>query len=259
MGGSALLISLLIWVLSFGAALFGIWIWPRLPVSHRTRESRDLVNAAALMVSTLTALALGLLLSVADGSFDDSESHVRLTASNLMRMDHMLRLYGPEVEESRKLIRSYAEALLRDIDPPDGRAAGFEDVATLDLLAKAESEVAMLTPSNSSERWLQPHILDVADRTIQEYFLLVKNRLGSLPSAVVLLLIVWLVLLFAAYGLLAPPHSTSLLVLFLTSGAAAGAVFLILEMESPVDGFVHLSSEPLQHAIEVMDRPYEAN
>lgn len=259
MGSSALSISLLTWGLSFGAALFGMWVWPRLPASHKTRDSRDLVNAAALMVSTLTALALGLLLSVAESSFDDSEAHVRVTASNLMRMDHMLRLYGPEVEGSRKLIRGYAEALLRDIDPPDGRVSGFEDVATLDHLAKAESQVALLTPANGTQRWLQPHILDVSDRTIQEYFLLVKNRLGSLPTAVVVLLVVWLVLLFAAYGLLAPRHGTSLLVLFLTSGAAAGAIFLILEMESPVGGLVHLSPEPLRHAIEVMDRPYEAN
>lgn len=259
MGSSALSISLFAWGVSFGACLLGMWVWPRLPQSHRTSESRDIVNNSALMVSTLTALALGLLLSVADGSFDDSESHVRVTASNLMRMDHMLRLYGPEVDGARKLTRDYAAALLRDIEPPDGQAAGFEDVATLDLMARAESEVALLTPANATQRWLQPHILDVSDRTIQEYFLLVKNRLGSLPSAVVVLLIVWLVLLFAAYGLLAPRHATSLLVLFLTSGAAAGAIFLILEMESPVGGLVHLSPEPLQHAIEVMERPYEGN
>lgn len=259
MGSSALSISLLAWGLSFGAALAGMWTWPHLPESHRTSESRDLINASALMVSTLTALALGLLLSVADGSFDDSESHVRVTASNLMRMDHMLRLYGPEVDGARHLIRDYAGALLRDIDPPGGRVANLEDVGTLDLLAKAESEVAALTPASGTQRWLQPHILDVSDRTIQEYFLLVKNRLGSLPSAVVLLLVIWLVFLFAAYGLLAPRHATSLLVLLFTSGASAGAIFLILELENPVDGFVRLSPEPLQHAIEVMKRPQELN
>jgi hypothetical protein len=42
--------------------------------------------------------------------------------------------------------------------------------------------------------------------------------------------------------------------LLLSSGAASGAVLLILELETPIRGFVNLSPGPLQHAIEVMDK-----
>lgn len=176
------------------------------------------------------------------------------TSSDLIRMEHLLRLHGPEADESRDLLRQYANSMLQDVFPPDGSERNVENEATLDLLAKVENWAALLVPANDTQRWLQPRILDVSDKIVQEHFALVKQRLDAIPAALMVLMLVWLVMLFASFGLFAPWHLTSFIVLLLSSGAASGAVLLILELETPNRGFVNLSPGPLQHAIEVMDK-----
>jgi hypothetical protein len=251
---SPLVVSLGTWALVFAAALAGMWIGARLPEGHRTSDSRNVVAVAMAMVSTLTALVLGLLLSVANTSFTANQQQLMSTSSDLIRIDHLLRVYGPEADESRSLMKQYAEAMQADIFPGTGSDRDVENESTLDYAARAENRAALLAPANDTQRWLQPHILDVADRIIQEHYALVKQRLDAIPVALIALMLVWLVLLFASFGLFAPAHLTSVIVLLLSAGAAAGAVLLIIELETPNNGLVHLSPAPLQHAIDVMNK-----
>jgi hypothetical protein len=254
MNSSPLLIAFMTWVLVFAAGMAGMWIGGRLPEAHRTSDSRSAVSISMAMVSTLTALALGLLLSVANTSFRENQDQLMSTSSDLIRMDHLLRLYGPEADGSRDLLRQYARSMLQDVFPPPGIERNTENEATLDLVARAENLAALFVPANDTQRWLKPHILDVSDKVIQEHYALVKQELDAIPWALMMLMLLWLVLLFISYGLFAPRHLTSIIVLLLSSGAASGAVLLIIELETPNRGFVHLSPEPLRHAIEVMDK-----
>jgi hypothetical protein len=105
MNSSPLIFGLVTWVVVFAAAMIGIWIGARLPEGHRTDDSRNVVAISMAMVSTLTALVLGLLLSVADTSFRENQEQLMSTSSDLIRMDHLLRLYGPEANESLVLLR----------------------------------------------------------------------------------------------------------------------------------------------------------
>ena len=251
---SPLVISIVAWALVFAAAMVGMWIGRRLPEGHRTEDSRNVVAISMGMVSTLTALVLGLLLSVANTSFRENQEQVMSTSSDLIRMEHLLRLYGPEADESRGLLQAYAHAMMDDVFPPEGRPRNVENEATLDLAAKAENRAALLVPGNDTQRWLQPHILDVSDKIIQEHFALVKQGLDAIPNALMMLMLLWLILLFASFGLFAPRHLTCIIVLLLSSGAASGAVLLIIELETPNYGFVHLTPEPLLHAIATMDK-----
>jgi|688.fasta_scaffold197197_2 hypothetical protein len=254
MNTSPLIIASVTWVVVFAAALLGMWIGGRLPEEHRTDDSRNVVSISMAMVSTLTALVLGLLLSVANTSFGENQEQLMSTSSDVIRMDHLLRLYGPEADGSRDLLRQYAHSMLSDVFPSEGSQRNVENEATLDLLAKVEQWAALMVPANATQRWLQPHILDVSDRIVQEHFTLVKERLDAIPAALMVLMLLWLVLLFASFGLFAPRHLTCITVLLLSSGAASGAVLLILELETPHSGFVHLSPNPLQHAIDVMEK-----
>jgi hypothetical protein len=68
------------------------------------------------------------------------------------------------------------------------------------------------------------------------------------------LLVFWLVLLFASYGLFAPPHTTTIVVFLLSSVATAGAVVLLVNLERPGRGFVHFSAAPMEHAVAAMSQ-----
>ena len=62
-------------------------------------------------------------------------------------------------------------------------------------------------------------------------------------------LIFWLAVIF---GLFAPGNSTVTMALFVCALSIAGAIFLILEMDAPLGGAIHISSAPVRDALALM-------
>lgn len=254
MDSNPTLFALLTWALVFAAALLGMWIGSRLPEKQKTSDTKDAVTLAMAMVSMLTALVLGLILSVSNDSYRANQEQLMSTSRDLIRMDHLFRFYGPEAGNARLLLQKYAASMMNDLFPPGGENINVENEATLDLAAEVENAAALLTPLTATQRWLQPRMLEVAETIVEEHFALVKQELDGIPASLIVLQLVWLVLLFLSYGLFAPRHPTSVLVMLMSSFAASGAILLILELETPSGGFVRLSADPLLHAIEVIHR-----
>lgn len=256
---SPLALAAVSWVAVFAASLAGLWIGKRLPAAHKTSESQTVVSVSMAMVGTLTAIALGLLLSVANLSFRDNQEQLLSTSSDLIRLDHLFRLYGSGANEARGLLLQYAESKRADLFPESGEQYNVENEATLDLIARVEGKTAEFSPQTQTQRWLQPRMLEVSDKIIQQHFALIRNQLDAIPGALIALLLCWLVLLFASYAIYAPKHLTSLAVFLLSSGACAGAILLIVELETPDHGIIRLTPEPLHHAIEVLKSHPVAN
>ena len=254
MQATPFVVAIVAWVLVFASGLLGMWIGPRLPERQRDSDTKTAVAVCMTMVSTLTALVLGLLLSVSNDTFRGNQGQVMSTSSDIIRMDHLLRLYGPEGEDARTFLRGYVTSMQQDLFPAHGSRLNVENEITLNYMAKAEDVAAKMSPATQTQRWLQTRIMETADTIVREHYALVKQNLDEIPLSLIALLILWLVVLFAGYGLYTPRHITSLIVLLLTSGATAGAIFLMLELDTPNSGFVQLSTQPLQHAIEVMQR-----
>jgi hypothetical protein len=151
-------IALIVWALVFGASLLGLAVGGRLPDRHRTDDSRNVVTVSMAMVGTLTALALGLLLSTASTSFGAQKQLLMLISTDLMRTDKLLRVYGPEADDARAALRQYATATLHDIYPSAGGPPNTENPATLELLADAEHKLATLSPTTSVQKWVMPEV-----------------------------------------------------------------------------------------------------
>jgi hypothetical protein len=64
----------------------------------------------------------------------------------------------------------------------------------------------------------------------------------------------WLAITFACYGLYAPLHATTFVVLFLGAFVISSAVFLILELDHAFSGIIHISSQPLRNALAQLGR-----
>lgn len=67
-------------------------------------------------------------------------------------------------------------------------------------------------------------------------------------------LLVWLVFLFASYGLFAYRHFSAIVVLPICSATASGAIFLILALQRGTQGVTRIMPEPLLNAIELLNR-----
>jgi len=248
-------LALIVWVLVFAAALVGLAVGARLPDRHRTDESRSVVSVSMALVGTLTALVLGLLLSNASFSFRAQKQSLVLISTDLMRTDRFLRAYGPEANDARAVLRQYAAATLLDIFPPNGGQPQTENEVTLKLLAEAEGKLANLSPATNAQRWeLEEVRVMVYDGIGAARWKLVVQGENTVPTALLVLLVFWLVLLFASYGLFAPRHATTMVVLLLSSAATAGAIALIIDLERPIGGFVRLSAEPMEHAVAELSR-----
>jgi hypothetical protein len=69
----------------------------------------------------------------------------------------------------------------------------------------------------------------------------------SIPLLAVL--VFWLAIIFASFGLFAPRNATALVTLFVCALSVSAAIFLIMEMYSPFRGLMQISSAPLRNAL----------
>jgi hypothetical protein len=69
------------------------------------------------------------------------------------------------------------------------------------------------------------------------------------PFPFLVVVIFWLTVTFASFGLYAPRNATVLTVLCVAAMSVAAAVFLILELDGPFDGVIRISSVPFQYAL----------
>ena len=77
---------------------------------------------------------------------------------------------------------------------------------------------------------------------------------NPLPQVFLIVLGFWLILLFIGLGLIAPRNSTSVIAMLSCALSMSAAVFLILEMNHPLDGLIKVSSAPLEAALVVISK-----
>ena len=61
-------------------------------------------------------------------------------------------------------------------------------------------------------------------------------------------------MIFISFGYNAPRNTTVTVALFLGAAALAGCVFLIVEMDSPFEDLIKISSKPMRDALAHMSR-----
>ena len=71
---------------------------------------------------------------------------------------------------------------------------------------------------------------------------------ASVPAPFLAVLLFWLTITFASFGLFAPRNAMVVTVLFVCALSVGSAVFLVLEMDEPFDGLLKVSPDPLRHA-----------
>jgi len=97
---------------------------------------------------------LGLLLSTANNLFIARGGEVTGLSADLLRLDHMLDLYGPEADPARYALQQYAKQKMDDLFPPDSETVRFDNPSSYRLLQRVECSVLALQPSDSRHQWL---------------------------------------------------------------------------------------------------------
>ncbi|HKA33614.1 MAG TPA: hypothetical protein VKH64_10400 [Candidatus Binatia bacterium] len=249
---SSLTISLIAFLFIFGGALLGLALHRVLPEPHLSVASKDVVKLGMGLVGTTAALVLGLLVASAKSSYDAQSAEVTQLAAQIAVLDRVLAHYGPETKAARASLREAAGRAIDRMWSQEGRA----DARTA---PQAGGEVLLdniqaLAPKNESQRSLQVQALAITMDLGKTRWLMYAQEGATVSMPLLVVLVLWLMVLFASFGLFAPVNATVVCSLLLSALSVSGAIFLILEMYSPYLGFIQISREPLSVAIANLGR-----
>lgn len=247
--------ALAVFICVFSSALFGLYLRAHVPESHLKDDTLSIVKLATGLIATMSALVLGLLISSAKGSFDRINNELTDNAAKVLKVDHLLASYGPEAQELRELLKSTYSvnvAILTSGDPAE--LARLDSPEAMDALEAFHTKLNALTSKNEFQQELRMRIFRTADEITSTRALVFLQKDGTIPMPMLGMLAAWLSIIFAAFGFCAPRNRTTVAALFVCSLCAAGAIFLILELDRPLDGWITLRGAPLRAALNHLGR-----
>ena len=252
---SALLTAFIIFAFMLSGILLGSCLRVVLPDHHTQADSKDILVSSAGMMATLVALIIGLLVSSAKGSYDVTSSSITQGGAKIITLDYYLSRYGSEAKEVRELVRQATIAGVERIWPNETRQGA--DLAKMEAateMTDVYNKIRELSPQNDSQRYLQSQSLQIGADMMQSRWMLIEQSQTNLPRIFLVVLTFWLTVLFALFGLLAPRNLTAKSALFVCALSMSGAIFLIMELNHPLEGYIKVSSAPLHKALSLIGK-----
>jgi hypothetical protein len=245
----ALTLALLTFLSTFGLAILASFLRVRLPPAHLERDTQDVVRLGMGLVATMTALLLGLVTASAKSIFDENSATVRTAAVSFLTLDRDLARYGPETAPIREgLKRLLAFRIERTWPEFGGAGSAFSETLPPEQVEMIGTQILALAPQDDARRWLKNEALRQSEELLRARWRVLEAG-SNLPPPFLVAVIFWLSATFASFGLYAPRNATSIGVLGLAAISVAAAVFFIVELDGPFDGWIKVSGEPLRFAL----------
>jgi hypothetical protein len=251
---NGLTVSLIVLACVLGGAVLGMVLRKFLAADRFSDESKDLIKMGTALLSTLTALVPGLLITSSKNSADVTGDEIKQIAAKIIQLDRNLRHYGSEASEVRDLLRRMVTAntdlLWTGAAAPVRSTLGQGGVN----IEGVQEMLRTLAPNNDAQRWLQSRALQIATEIEQVRWLALERSEKSISIPFLVVLVLWLVVIFTCFGLLAPRHGIAYAVIVACALSVSGAIFLIEELNQPFAGLLKISDAPMRHAIAEMNQ-----
>ncbi|MGP0098401.1 MAG: hypothetical protein ACLPHI_15290 [Terriglobales bacterium] len=200
------------------------------------------------LVATTAALVLGLLISSAKSFYDAQSAELTQMSAKIVLLDRLLAHYGPEAKDAREALRA---AVAGSIDRiwPDEHTRASELLAPSTGAENVLVKIEALSPQDDTQRSLRAQSLNLTIDLAQTRWLIYEQGANSVSTPMIVTFVFWLVAIFFSFGLFAPRNATVIAALMVAAMSVSGAIFLILEMYSPFEGLIRISSAPLRTAL----------
>jgi hypothetical protein len=242
--------AILVFVSVFISGLVGLSLRGRLPDQHLQEASLGMIRLGAGVIGTLTALVLGLLIASAKANYDRVNDDFIKGATAVLYLDRTLAQYGPETAAARSLLRTAVQSATDAVFSKNGGGASeLGNRARLAVGEKLQSDLQQLKPQNDAQRMLQARALNISGEVAQTRLLAINQAEGSIPEGLFLVLVLWLSIMFAGFGLVTAKNATVIVTLFLCALSLGGAVLMIDELNRPLEGFMKISDAPMRYAL----------
>jgi hypothetical protein len=242
--------GLIVFACVFGGTLCGLYLSTKVAAHHLSEDSKDAMKMALGVIGTLAALVLGLLLATAKSSFDAKANGINQISADLLLLDRALARYGPETGDARDLLRNTLAADLQRLWPEEKlQVAKLETIDTEAGLEAVEGRVRDLSPRTDAQRGLQSRALSIISEIAQARVLNLERIKTPIPIPFLIVLVGWFTIIFACLSLIAPRNALVMAIMFACALSVSAAIVLILELDSPYQGVIRLSSAPLRDAL----------
>jgi hypothetical protein len=246
-------IAVIVFACVFGSALLGLHLHSLLPEDHLSDESVNVIKLTIGLIGTMAAIVLGLLISSAKSSFDSANSAVLRDATDIILLDRTLAQYGPETQDLRALLKQSVATGVQKITSADpNQVASMRSPEELKRGESIQRKLAELSPHSEEQRRLQARAIQIAGEVLAMRELALLQAAGSTPMPLVITLVLWLCIIFGSFGLFTSPNTTVTTTFFLGAVSTSIAIFLILEMNTPLGGIIAVSLAPVREALSIL-------
>jgi hypothetical protein len=245
---SPILQASIAFALIIASAAAGAFLRLKLPEHHLTGDSKDVIKLAVALIATMSALVLALLFASTRTSFERTSGYVSRMTADVTELDKLLGEYGPEAKPLRVALRAEVAPLINSIWQEDAPAQSSSASAK----GHGDSVLYMLrelAPTNKVQASIQARALQVSTDLNQTQLSLISQPSDSISNTFIIVLVIWLMFIFAVFSMSSPPNPTLFAVLFLCILSASAAIYLILELGLPFDGLMQVSPENLRAAL----------
>lgn len=245
-------VAILVFALLLGTALGTLLFVRRLPEGHRSDATHSVVKLAAGIFILMASLLLGLLVNTAKNTFEGVDRNVHAFATELVLLDRTLRNMGPDAAETRRRLHAYTQRALDGTWPAAG-APVVDDREAERLLDQVEAALQAI-PQQPERADLFRSAQQNLQTLIRLRWVLIDGADGTLYTPLFIMLVAWLVLIFASAGFNAPNNPIVVVTLVASAFVITISLYFVLDMDRPFEGPVRISPAPMIQALDAMKR-----
>ena len=234
-----------------GAAV-GMVLRRTLPADRLEGGSKEAIRLGAGFLSTLAALVIGLMIASAKNTYDNQNTNIRQLGTNAVLVDQMLTKYGPEAKAARTLLREIIPSATARIwrENVSGNGSTFVISETAERFYNA---VEGLKPANAEQTSLKSRIIQLTTDMGRTRLLVFTQGEDAIPLPFFIVLVLWLVAIFASFSLFAEPRPIVIASTLVFALSVSSALFLIVDLSHPFQGLMQISNYHLHMVLPTID------
>jgi len=226
-----------------GAVFVGFKVHSKYCSSDTHSQTQETIGLISNMFVVVTSLVLSLMLNSAKGTFETNNNNVHALASQIILLDRTMRSLEPEAAEARGHLLAYIVASLKEpnIVEEDPEAAASLEAAGASLRAIHVTDDQKLALWNDARQLYR--------QVAQQRWVVVDTSGGTIPTPMIVLLILWLSAAFAGFGYRAPDNAIVRVSFLMAALLISGGIYVICDMDTPSSGLFRTSNFPFQRAL----------
>jgi hypothetical protein len=217
----------------------------RLPEHHLSRDATDVIKLATGAMVILVAIVLGLLVASANTYRSSVEAEYRQGLATIVQLEEYLEAYGPQTGEIRAQIRRVVAFNFQQRWPNEDFGPKESAMPRRRPLVEIQQKILDLEPMTPAQHWVQQQALQAcASLATMQHLVLSQQAVFGPLLPVFALVFLCTAAIYGSFCLFVQLNPTVVGSLCLSAIAIGGAIFVIIELKSPFQGVLQLSSAP---------------